>query len=101
MKKAARTGITGYLWTGVAVLVCPCHLPLLIGALAGTTVGALVSNHWVVALFSLATLFFFSAARAWMALSEAPCSSRCEQARGPVLGAEEQERRIVSLRATP
>nr|WP_081858113.1 broad-spectrum mercury transporter MerE [Thiomonas sp. FB-Cd] len=98
MKEAARKSIAGYLWTGLAVLVCPCHLPILVGALAGTTVGALVSNHWVVALFSLVALFFFSATRAWMALSEGSCGSRCEEARGPALGADKAKRRTVKLR---
>ena len=98
MKEAARKSISGYLWTGLAVLVCPCHLPILAGALAGTTVGALVSKHWVVALFSLVALFFFSAARAWMALSEGSCGSRCEGARGPALGEDRAKRRIVNLR---
>ena len=29
--------ITGYLWGGLAVLTCPCHLPILAVVLAGTT----------------------------------------------------------------
>lgn len=28
--------ITGYLWGGLAVLTCPCHLPILAVVLAGT-----------------------------------------------------------------
>ncbi|MCE0907319.1 broad-spectrum mercury transporter MerE, partial [Pseudomonas alloputida] len=31
--------ITGYLWGGLAVLTCPCHLPILAVVLAGTTAG--------------------------------------------------------------
>ncbi|MDE2254969.1 MAG: hypothetical protein KGL42_12030 [Betaproteobacteria bacterium] len=81
------------------MLVCPCRLPLMVGALAGTTAGALVSGHRLVALFSLAASFFFPVAQAWMALSEGSCRSRCEQARGPAWGAEGQERPIVSLPA--
>ncbi len=29
--------ITGYLWGALAVLTCPCHLPILAIVLAGTT----------------------------------------------------------------
>ena len=32
--------ITGYLWGALAVLTCPCHLPILAIVLAGTTAGA-------------------------------------------------------------
>ena len=92
MKEAARKRISGYLWTGSAVLVYPCHLPILVGALPGTTVGAVVSKHWVVAQVSLVALFFFSTARAWMGLSEGSCGSRCEETRGPALGADKAKR---------
>src|SRR5256885_14019305 len=41
--------ITGYLWGGLAVLTCPCHLPILAVVLAGTTAGAFLGEHWVIA----------------------------------------------------
>ena len=35
--------ITGYLWGALAVLTCPCHLPILAIVLAGTTAGAFIT----------------------------------------------------------
>ena len=69
--------LPGYLWTGLAVLVCPCHLPLIIGALAGTAAGALLSAHWVLGLIGLICLFLVSAAQAWRKLSGASCEDSC------------------------
>ncbi|MDW2127692.1 broad-spectrum mercury transporter MerE, partial [Vibrio sp. 2033] len=37
---------TGYLWGALAVLTCPCHLPILAIVLAGTTAGAFIGEHW-------------------------------------------------------
>ena len=36
--------ITGYLWGALAVLTCPCHLPILAIVLAGTTAGAFIGE---------------------------------------------------------
>lgn len=52
-----------YIWGALAVLTCPCHLPLLAVVLAGTSVGAFVGNHWGVAALSLAGLFVLSVTR--------------------------------------
>ncbi|EMF0897938.1 broad-spectrum mercury transporter MerE [Enterobacter hormaechei] len=38
--------ITGYLWGALAVLTCPCHLPILAIVLAGTTAGAFIGEYW-------------------------------------------------------
>lgn len=32
-----RQPVSGYLWGALAVLTCPCHLPILAAVLAGTT----------------------------------------------------------------
>jgi mercuric ion transport protein len=48
--------ITGYLWGGLAVLTCPCHLPILAVVLAGTTAGAFLGEHWVIAALGLRPL---------------------------------------------
>lgn len=38
-----------YLSVGLAMLTCPCHLPLLVGVLAGTALGGWFSRYtWVV-----------------------------------------------------
>nr|WP_228285644.1 broad-spectrum mercury transporter MerE [Klebsiella pneumoniae] len=45
--------ITGYLWGALAVLTCPCHLPILAIVLAGTTAGAFIGEHWGIAALTL------------------------------------------------
>ena len=50
---AARLETRGVVWLVAAFLVCPCHLPLTLGLaallLAGTTAGALLQSHPLVA----------------------------------------------------
>ena len=77
MPQPNATKLTGYLWTGLAVLVCPCHLPLIIGALAGTAAGALLSAHWVLCLVGLVGLFLVFVAQAWRELSGGSCDGPC------------------------
>lgn len=60
---ATRSPITGYLWGVLAVLTCPCHLPILAAVLAGTTAGAFLGEHWGVAALALAALFILAVAR--------------------------------------
>lgn len=55
--------ITGYLWGALAVLTCPCHLPILAAMLAGTTAGAFLGEHWGVAALALTALFVLAVAR--------------------------------------
>lgn len=64
---SARAKVKGYLALGAAVLFCPCHLPLLLLLLAGTTAGALVGEHLLVG-FVLAGLAF--AAALWYGLRQ-------------------------------
>jgi mercuric ion transport protein len=53
-----------YTWGALAVLTCPCHLPLLAAVLAGTSLGAFVGDHWGVAALALTGLFFLFLMRA-------------------------------------
>jgi mercuric ion transport protein len=53
-----------YTWGVLAVLTCPCHLPLLAAVLAGTSVGAFVGDHWGVAALALTGLFVLFLVRA-------------------------------------
>jgi mercuric ion transport protein len=80
MTPSTPTKLTGYLWTGLAVLVCPCHLPLIIGVLAGTSAGAMLGRHWALGLFGLVALFLVSAAQAWRRLSGGSCAGSCDTA---------------------
>lgn len=54
---------TGYLWGALAVLTCPCHLPILAVVLAGTTAGAFIGEHWGIAALTLTGLFVLSVTR--------------------------------------
>ena len=51
------------------MLTCPCHLLLLMAALAGTTAGATIEAHWSLAAVALATLFGLSLTQAWRAFN--------------------------------
>ena len=46
-----------YLGLGLALLTCPCHLPLLLALLAGTALGAWLSQHVLLALLAMSGLF--------------------------------------------
>lgn len=57
-----------YVWGALAVLTCPCHLPLLAAVLAGTTAGAVIGENLgmaVVAATGLFALFLTQAIRAF------------------------------------
>lgn len=55
--------------TALAVLTCPCHLLLLMAALASTTVGAEIEAHWSLPAVALAALFGLSLTQAWRAFN--------------------------------
>lgn len=52
-----------YAWGVLAVVTCPCHLPILAAVLAGTTAGAFIGEHWGAAAFALTGLFGLSVVR--------------------------------------
>lgn len=54
-----------YLMTALAIVACPCHLPLLLVLLGGTALGAVLSEHMAVAFIAVTALFVLSA---WAAL---------------------------------
>ncbi|KSW27509.1 MULTISPECIES: broad-spectrum mercury transporter MerE [unclassified Pseudomonas] len=58
-----RKPLIGYLWGALAVLTCPCHLPILAVVLAGTTAGSFIGEHWGIAAIALTGLFVLSVAR--------------------------------------
>ncbi len=58
-----RQPVSGYLWGALAVLTCPCHLPILAAVLAGTTAGAFLGEHWGVAALALTGLFVLAVTR--------------------------------------
>lgn len=46
-----------YLSVGVAIITCPCHLPILVGALAGTALGGWLNQHSLVVTLGMAGIF--------------------------------------------
>ena len=54
---APRRSVTGALLLGMAVVTCPCHLPLLLAALAGTSVAAILSRYVGLAVLALTLIF--------------------------------------------
>ncbi|WP_442969368.1 broad-spectrum mercury transporter MerE [Pseudomonas sp. PS02302] len=65
--------ITGYLWGALAVLTCPCHLPILAIVLAGTTAGAFIGEYWGIAALTLTGLFVLSVTRLLRAFKGVVC----------------------------
>lgn len=57
-----------YAWGVLAVLTCPCHLPLIALALAGTSAGALLGEHWWIVASALTALFLTTLSRALRAI---------------------------------
>lgn len=64
MNGREHKSVSGYLWAGLAVLTCPCHLPILAALLAGTTVGVFLGEYWGIAALALVGLFALSLTRA-------------------------------------
>lgn len=63
-REDGRPSVAGYAWGILALATCPCHLPLLLAVLAGTSVGAMIASHWVIASLALALVFGLSFSRA-------------------------------------
>ena len=42
--------LSGYLWLASALVVCPCHLPLVLALAGGTTFAALLRANWHLAV---------------------------------------------------
>jgi len=52
-----RRSLKGYLLLGLAVVTCPCHLPLLLAVLAGTSVAGVLSQYVGLAVLALTLIF--------------------------------------------
>ncbi len=53
----SRRGWKSLLSLGLAALACPCHLPIVVGLLAGTTLGAWLSQHSVIVTLVMLGVF--------------------------------------------
>ncbi len=54
----------GYVYALLAVVTCPCHLPIFAVLLSGSAMGAFLSDHFGTALTTFSLLFIFSLAAA-------------------------------------
>ncbi len=52
--------LKGYLLLGLALLTCPCHLPVLLAVLAGTGLAGVLSQYWELAIVTLSVVFLAS-----------------------------------------
>lgn len=50
-----------YVMAALAVVTCPCHLPILLAVLGGTALGGVLSEHPGLAVIALTVLFVTSA----------------------------------------
>lgn len=82
---SSRQGRKHYVSLGIAVLTCPCHLPLLLAAFAGTAVGGWLSQYTLVValamvgLFGLAPVYAFGAFNRHRGVSEASARREMKQ----------------------
>jgi len=60
----AEGGAKGYLYAVIAVITCPCHLPLTALFLGGTAAGALFAEYFIlfIVLMGIVSLISFVAA---------------------------------------
>jgi mercuric ion transport protein len=49
-----------YLSVGIAIIACPCHLPLLIAALSGTVIGGWLGQYTLVVTLGIAGIFMLA-----------------------------------------
>jgi mercuric ion transport protein len=84
------SSVKGYLSIISALVLCPCHLPIYGAVLAGSTVGAAITDHYGL-LFPLMAIYFAGAlfiGVRWMTRSDPATCDRCE-AQGSMLTEEE------------
>ena len=63
-------GVMTYFMGAIAVLTCPCHLPILILLLSGTAAGAFLSDNLGLAALVLLPIFVLSGLATWRLLDK-------------------------------
>lgn len=66
----ATRGVLFYITALLAVLTCPCHLPILLLLLSGTAAGAFLQENTAVAVGLLLPVFVLSLIAAWRLLEK-------------------------------
>ncbi|MBI3042960.1 MAG: mercury resistance protein [Betaproteobacteria bacterium] len=61
-------GVMSYVMGAIAVLTCPCHLPILILLFSGTAAGAFLSDNLGLATIVLLPIFLLSGFATWRLL---------------------------------
>lgn len=54
---APRRSVKGYLLLGLAIVTCPCHLPLLLAVLAGTSLAGVLGQYFGLTFLALTLIF--------------------------------------------
>lgn len=67
---SATRGVLFYITAPLAVLTCPCHLPILLVLLSGTAAGAFLSQNLGLAALVLLPIFLLSAIATWRLLDK-------------------------------
>lgn len=62
---SSARGVMTYFMGAIAVLTCPCHLPILIVLLSGTVAGAFLAENLFLAVVLLLAVFLLSATATW------------------------------------
>ena len=57
---ARPKSLKGYLLLGLAIVTCPCHLPILLALFAGTGLAGALSQHFGLAFAALSVIFAVS-----------------------------------------
>ena len=63
-------GVMFYIMASLAVLTCPCHLPILLLLLSGTAAGAFLQANTGLAILLLLPVFLLSAIATWRLLGK-------------------------------
>ena len=72
--------VKGYLAIVSAVVLCPCHLPILAAVFAGTALGGAITEHYGL-FFPLTAIYFIAAlvfGLRWMTRSNPAACGPCE-----------------------
>ena len=66
-----------WVWFGIALLTCPCHLVLILPLLAGTALEAYFRAYKTVAIVAFMLLFVFSLYMGWKRMTQDHTSADC------------------------
>ncbi len=69
-------GVMTYVMGSIAVLTCPCHLPILLLLLSGTAAGAFLSQNLGIAFLLLLPVFLLSGFATWRLLDRSDGNTR-------------------------